>query len=425
MVSRARIAAFLASLALAPVAPGVVQPAVAATTFTVPGGPIRPGQAVEFRATVSCAAPVVCSWTAGDGASLPDGGVFAHQYAALGTYPVALTVDPDPGTPGDETTETEQVDVVANRAPTGTIRVVPSLPVAGQQVQLAVDAVDPDGDAITYAWDVDESGTVDSALPTAGFTQPFAGVRTVRVTLGDAFGASTLVAQVVRVTAFPFAAFSASPAAPVAGDLVTFTSTSQDPDGPLAEQLWDLDGDAVYGDAAGTVAQRAFPAAGVYTVSLRVRDADGVASFAFRDVPVSPAAATPVAAAGTTPATTAPATTAPVRIRPFPVLTVAGSFNRRGARFSRFEVRGPAAARAEITCAGRGCRFAKRTFAPGRVRLLERRRLRPGTRVTVRVTQPGFIGKYVSIVVRRGQPPRRTDRCLKPNSRKPSACPAA
>lgn len=423
MVSRARIAAFLASLALAPVAPGVVQPAAAATTFTVPGGPIRPGQAVEFRATVSCAAPVVCSWTAGDGASLPDGGVFAHQYAALGTYPVTLTVDPDPGTSGDETSETENVSVVANRVPTGTIRVVPSLPVAGQAVQLAVDAVDPDGDPITYAWDVDENGTADSALPTAGFTQPFAGVRTVRVTLGDAFGGSTLVAQVVRVTAFPFAAFAIDPLTPVAGQAVTFTSSSQDPDGPLTEQVWDLDGDAVYTDAAGPVAQRAFPAAGVYPVSLRVRDADGVASFAFRDVPVTAPAAAPVAAAQTT----APAPAAPrvTRIRPFPVLTIAGGFNRRGARFTRFVVDAPAAARVTVTCAGRGCPFARRTFRPGRIKALERRRLRPGARITVRVTQAGFIGKYTSIVVRRGQVPRRTDRCLRPGSTKASACPAS
>lgn len=423
MVSRARIVAFLASLALAPVAPGVVQPAVAATTFTVPGGPIRPGQAVEFRATVSCAAPVVCSWAAGDGASLADGAVFAHQYAALGTYPVTLTVDPDPGTPGDETGETENVSVVANRAPTGTIRVVPSLPVAGQQVQLAVDAVDADGDAITYAWDADENGVADSALPTAGFTQPFAGVRTVRVTLSDAFGGSTLLAQVVRVTAFPFAAFGAAPAAPVAGDLVTFTSTSQDPDGPLTEEVWDLDGDAVFGDAAGPVAQRAFPAAGVYPVALRVRDAAGVASFAFRDVPVTAPAAVPVAAAQTTPA--APAPTRATRIRPFPVLTIAGGFNRRGARFTRFVVDAPAAARVGVTCAGRGCPFARRTFRPGRIAALERRRLRPGARITVRVTQPGFIGKYTSIVVRRGQVPRRTDRCLRPGSTKASACPAS
>lgn len=415
------------TLALTPVVPGAAAPAFAAATFTVPAGPLRPGQDVTFTPTVPCAAPVVCSWSTADGGALADGAVFTHRFAAVGTTSVTLTVDPDPGVAGDETSETEPVTIVANRAPTGTIRVVPSVPVAGQAAQLTVDAADADGDAVTYAWDVNEDGVVDSGQPTASFTQPFAGVRTVRVTLRDALGGSTLVAQVVRVTAFPFAAFGAQPAAPVAGETVTFTSTSQDPDGPLTEELWDLDGDAVYGDAAGPVAQRAFPVPGVFTVSLRARDADGVASFAFRDVPVSAAPApAPVAAAvtATPPRTSAPAARL-TRIRPFPVLTIAGSFNRRGARFSRFTVSGPKAARAEITCSGRGCRFARRTFAPGRIRALERRRLRPGARITVRVTRPGFIGKYTSIVVRRGQPPRRTDRCIRPTSRKPSACPAA
>lgn len=84
-----------------------------------------------------------------------------------------------------------------------------------------------------------------------------------------------------------------------------------------------------------------------------------------------------------------------------------------------------AAARVTVTCAGRGCRFARRTFSPGRIAALERRRPRPGARITVRVTQPGFIGTYPSIVVRRGQVPRRTDRCLRPGSTNASVCPAS
>lgn len=432
MLSRARIAAGLAPLVIAPAVPGA---ALAATTFTVPAGPIRPGQAVTFTATVPCAAPAVCTWTTGDGGGPHEGSAFTYAFAAAGTVPVTLAVDPDPGVAGDESSEAEDVAVVANRAPSGSIAVVPSVPVAGQRVDLAVTATDPDGDALTFSWDVDEDGVTDATGPAASFTQPFAGVRTVRVTVADGFGASTVVAQVVRVTAFPLAAFGAVPAAPLAGDTVTFTSTSQDPDGTIApgDQQWDLDGDNVFGDAAGPVAQRTFPLPGVFTVGLRVRDSDGVASFAFRDVPVSPRpkpAATPAAAAAApappaAAATRTPARAAVRRIRPFPVLTIAGRFTRRGVRFTRFTVKAPSAARAEITCSGRGCRFSRRTYRPGRIRALERRLLRPGTRVTVRVTRTGFVGKYTSIVVRRGRAPRRVDRCLRPGSRKPSACPAS
>ncbi|MBJ7331186.1 MAG: PKD domain-containing protein [Solirubrobacteraceae bacterium] len=314
--------------------------------------------------------------------------------------------------------------------PVVSIQVVPSLPVAGQVIELRAIASDPDGDAVTFAWDIDEDGVVDSTQPTATFSQPFAGVRTVRVTVSDGTDTAT-ASQVVRVNAFPFAAFAATPVSPVVGETVTLTSSSQDPDGTIADadQLWDLDADGVYGDAVGPVAQRAFGAPGVFTVSLRVRDAGGVASFAFRDVPVFAApvpAPTPVAGAST-PAPVATPVAAPKRltvIRPFPVLRVAGTFNRRGARFSRVTVEAPAAARVRVTCSGRGCRFKRLSLPPGRIRALERGRLRRGARVTISVTQPGFIGKYTSIVVRRGKPPRRIDRCLKPTSTKPSACPA-
>src|SRR5207245_531039 len=63
----------------------------------------------------------------------------------------------------------------------------------------------------------------------------------------------------------PTASFTASPPSPVStGTPVTFTSTSNDPDGSIASQAWDLNDDGKFDDGTGTTATRSFPKAGTY-----------------------------------------------------------------------------------------------------------------------------------------------------------------
>ena len=73
----------------------------------------------------------------------------------------------------------------------------------------------------------------------------------------------------------PTAAYTVSPAAPVAGEAVTFTSTSSDAQGSITYQAWDLDNDGHYDDGEATTATRTFSAPGNYTVRLLVMDDDG------------------------------------------------------------------------------------------------------------------------------------------------------
>ena len=63
--------------------------------------------------------------------------------------------------------------------------------------------------------------------------------------------------------------FTSSPGNAFVGDGMTFSSTSADPDGPLAAQRWDLDNDGEFDDAAGETTTRAFGEAGAHTVRLR------------------------------------------------------------------------------------------------------------------------------------------------------------
>src|SRR5207249_7657752 len=87
----------------------------------------------------------------------------------------------------------------------------------------------------------------------------------------------------------PIAAFTFSPSTPVAGQPILFTSTSSDPDGSIADQAWDLNGDGSFDNGGGSTALRTFAVAGAYAVGLRVTDNNGKVAFFSRTVTVSPA----------------------------------------------------------------------------------------------------------------------------------------
>jgi hypothetical protein len=111
-------------------------------------------------------------------------------------------------------------------------------------------------------------------------------------------------------------------------------------------------------------------------------------------------------------------------------LTVTLSFfahaTARSTRLTRISVTGvPAGASLVATCAGKGCP-RKRTFKStrsGSVALTPfRTTLRPGAKITVRVTRPGTIGAVKVLTIRRKKAPLITTLCLPPGASKPSSC---
>jgi PKD repeat protein len=107
----------------------------------------------------------------------------------------------------------------------------------------------------------------------------------------------------------PVASFTNDPAAPLVGQVVTFTSTSTDVDGTIAHEAWDLDGDGV-NDATGHTATWVYTQPGPHTVRLRVRDNAGVVTPVRRVVVVTAPNRAPVAAFSYAPA--APVAASPI-----------------------------------------------------------------------------------------------------------------
>jgi PKD repeat protein len=166
----------------------------------------------------------------------------------------------------------------------------------GQDVTFAAVASDPDGDGTIAAreWDLDGDGQFDDAQG-AGVTHSFGtlGVKTVQVRVTDDAGATaTAQTSVTIVNRFPLPGFTFRPVEPVAGQVVTFTSASEDPDGTPLAHSWDLDGDGSYDDATGSTASRAF-SAGSHSVALRADDGDGGVVTVSRIFPVAAAGVAP------------------------------------------------------------------------------------------------------------------------------------
>jgi hypothetical protein len=98
------------------------------------------------------------------------------------------------------------------------------------------------------------------------------------------------------------------------------------------------------------------------------------------------------------------------------------SVHRGYTRVLRLQVtRAPDDATIEVACAGRGCPFGERTTGPIVTALLAAR-LRPGTRVQVRVDAAGMIGRVFEYTVRAGKTPRLRLLCFPPAATKPAPC---
>lgn len=416
--------------------PPAAQAAVTASFTYAPGSPVT-FETVTFADTSQSDGEVNGrTWDFGDG-TFGDGPIAEHPYSVPGDYTVRLIVSDNLGG-ADVHSETVHI---FNRNPTASFTYDPPSPGTGQRVTFTSTSSDPEQALDSWRWDFDDDGAFDDASGESAarsFSRP--GNHRVGLRVTDRHGGSHEEYRTIPIgNRPPSASFGHSPDPPLAGDSISFYSTSTDPDGPIVEQTWDLDGDGAFDDAAGPTATQAFAAAGTYTVGLRVVDDDGVAAFAVQRLDVLPRPVAPGAPGqGALGAAGTPASPSLRLLNPFPLVRIVGTVTRRGVRLRRLLVDAPPGAEVVVRCRGRRCPFRRRTriaSSPSgspqvsvariiRFRRLERRLLRVGVRIKVMVTRSDAIGKYTFFRIRRGRSPLRVDRCIVPGVRDPVRCSA-
>jgi hypothetical protein len=236
--------------------------------------PTRPrGQTFTFQATAEDpdGDALNYAWDIdGDGYDDGSGVSKSVSYAAIGSKTVSVRVDD-----GDLAATASRTVQVVNREPSVTWSKTPSSPVSGENVTFTALGSDPDGDAMTYAWDLDNNGTYEAAgqIVSRTFATPGSHPISVRVTDALSMQAFSAPSNVVIGNRGPTASFTTFPASPLVGEVVSFDSTpSSDPDGTVASRAWDLDNDGEFDDGAGVSASRNYLFPGSYTVALRVTD---------------------------------------------------------------------------------------------------------------------------------------------------------
>ena len=227
------------------------------------------GEVITFDAAASTdpdGALVQYRWDFGDGAT-GDGQVVQYAYRGSGTYPVTLTVRDNSGT--DTSTDSDQLTVVVNEPPiaeAGENQLVTSSEVRFD----AAGSPDPDGEIASYEWEFGDGASGAGATPVHVYQKP--GEYLVRLTVTDDSGTvRSSASDRLRVTV------NAAPIADAGPDLVgapgqelAFAAAgSLDPDGDVADYLWQFKDGAT---ASGPRVSYAFDRPGVYYVRLAVRD---------------------------------------------------------------------------------------------------------------------------------------------------------
>ena len=177
---------------------------------------------------------------------------------------------------------------------TASFTTTPAAPRTGQAVTLSATATPDAGEAITgFSWDFGD-GSAAATGATVTHTFP-AGAWTVTLTVSEdpippatvPAAATTTVSRAITANTPPVARFSWTPAFPIAGAGVTFTSGSTDGDGTIVGYSWDLDGDGIFGDGGFTGPTATATILRNTNVSLRVTDNLGGTSTVRRQVVIN------------------------------------------------------------------------------------------------------------------------------------------
>lgn len=173
--------------------------------------------------------------------------------------------------------------VTAGSSPTVSIsRIEPNPALVGETVTFQGEASDPDGDVVSVLWTSDIDGFLSDRL-TFSTSRLSIGTHTIRLDVIDddgnlAFDTATL--SVLNSTAEPpIALVSVDEGPHYAGEVVTFDlAASIDPDGVVMLYILEFGDGTDSGWVETPIITHVYTQPGIYTVSARVRDGDGLES---------------------------------------------------------------------------------------------------------------------------------------------------
>lgn len=176
-----------------PVTVAANQAPVAAFESTVTGSSV----AFDAAASADVDGQIVSyTWAFGDGQT-GTGKTVTHDYGAVNTFQVTLTVTDDRGATHSVTKTVETVDI-PNQAPTADFGVTVN------EFAAAFDASasgDPDGEIVSYAWDFGNGATGTGKTPS--YTYASNGSYTVTLTVTDDRGATATTSKTVVINVAP------------------------------------------------------------------------------------------------------------------------------------------------------------------------------------------------------------------------------
>ncbi len=194
----------------------------------------------------------------------------SHQYSAAGTYSVKLTVTNSVSS--DEEIKTDYITV--SPAPVAPVAAFTAAPLSGT-APLTVNFTDASTGTgpLTYAWDFNNDGTVDSTLQNPTYIYSTPGTYSVKLTVNNGVDSDEeLKADYITVNAAPVApvaAFSAAPTTGTAPLTVIFTDASTGT-GPLT-YAWDFNNDGTV-DSTLQNPTYIYSTPGTYSVKLTVNN---------------------------------------------------------------------------------------------------------------------------------------------------------